>query len=129
MLKKLLIYVFPTQYNFFFLSGSKKFELEIPRQSLVSELCNEIERETQLPPSCQRIIYNGRTINQTSEDLKKNIGSLGLKSPAKILVLGKKPDEEDPSYKIMKEWGVSCESASTQLNNIEKDLQDMDKVD
>lgn len=102
--------------------------LEISPQSLLVDLCIQIEKETDLPVSCQRIIYNGRTLNHRPEELKKDLGSIGLKSPAKILVLGKKPDEEDPNYKVMQKWESSCQSASNQLASIEKDLQDMEKV-
>lgn len=110
------------------IAGNKKFELELPFCSKVQDLCAEIEKETQLPVSCQRVIYNGRSLNGQPEDMKKDLGSLGLKSPAKILVLGKRPDEEDPNFKAMKPWEASCDSAEKQLTNFEKDIQDMENV-
>lgn len=94
----------------------------------MGELCAEIERETEIPVPCQRVIYNGRALNNQAEDMKKNLQSLGLKSPAKILVLGKKPDEEDENYKLMKKWELSCDAASNQLTNFQKDILEMERV-
>lgn len=112
----------------FLLSGNKKFELQVTFQTTVGDLCAEIERETEIPVHCQRIIYNGRSLNNQVEDLQKDLHSLGLKSPAKILVLGKKPDEEDENYKLMKKWEISCDSVTKQLTGFERDILDMERV-
>lgn len=112
----------------FIFSGSKKFELQVTFQTSVGELCAEIERETEIPVPCQRVIYNGRALNNQAEDMKKDLQSLGLKSPAKILVLGKKPDEEDENYKLMKKWESSCDSVSNQLTNFQKNILEMERV-
>ena len=113
---------------FFFVSGNKKFELQLTLKASVSDLCTEIERETEIPIHCQRVIYNGRALNNQPEDMTKDLGSLGLKSPAKILVLGKKPDEEDENYKLMKKWEISTDSISKQLTCFEKDILEMERV-
>lgn len=60
--------------------------------------------------------------------MNKDLRSLGLKSPAKVLVLGKKADEEDENYKLMKKWEVLCDSAARQLNGFEKDILEMERV-
>ena len=91
-------------------------------------MCTQIERETEIPVHCQRIIYNGRALNNQADDLQKDLRSLGLKSPAKVLVLGKKPDEEDENYKLMKKWEVSCDSVTRQLAGFEKDILEMERV-
>ena len=108
--------------------GNQKFELQVPSTTTITELCASIEKETQIPVHCQRVIYNGRALNGPNEDLNKSIEILGLKSPAKILVLGKKPDEEDDNYKVMKKWEVMCDSASKQLTEFHKEIDDMEKV-
>ena len=113
---------------FFFVSGNKKFELQLTLKASVSDLCTEIERETEIPIHCQRVIYSGRALNNQPEDMTKDLGSLGLKSPAKILVLGKKPDEEDENYKLMKKWEISTDSISKQLTCFEKDILEMERV-
>lgn len=112
----------------FLLSGNKKFELHVTFQTSVGDLCAEIERETEIPVHCQRIIYNGRALNNHAEDMNKHLGTLGLKSPAKVLVLGKKADEEDENYKLMKKWEVSCDSLARQLNGFEKDILELERV-
>lgn len=112
----------------FFLSGTKKFELHVTFQTSVGALCAEIERETEIPIHCQRVIYNGRALNNQPEDMSKDLQSLGLKSPAKILVLGKKPDEEDENYKLMKKWEISCDNATKQLTGFQKDILEMQRV-
>lgn len=94
----------------------------------MGELCNEIERETDIPIHCQRVIYNGRALNNQAEDMTKDLQVLGLKSPAKILVLGKKPDEEDENYKLMKQREISCDSISKQLVGFQKIVQEIDRV-
>lgn len=110
------------------LSGSKKFELQVTFQTTVGELCAEIEKETDIPVNCQRVIYNGRALNNHAEDMQKDLHNLGLKSPAKVLVLGKKPDEEDENYKLMKKWEISCDSVTNQVSSIEKDILEMERV-
>lgn len=112
----------------FLVSGSKKFEFHLTYQTSVEDLCTEIERETDIPIDCQRVIYNGRALNNHPGDMKKDLKSLGLKSPAKILVLGKKPDEEDENYKLMKKWESSCDAVSIQLSNFQKDILEMERV-
>jgi len=107
---------------------NQKFELRLPSNTTVSELCVAIEKETQLPVRCQRIIYNGRALNNQSEDLSKDLQSAGLKTPARILVLGKKADEEDENYQVMKKWENLCDSVSNQLSGYHDDIQDMEKV-
>lgn len=94
----------------------------------MSDLCNEIEKETEIPVHCQRVIYNGRALNSQAEDMTKELSSFGLKSPAKILVLGKKPDEEDENYKLMKKWELSCDSITKQLSNHQNDIQEIERV-
>jgi len=42
-------------------------------------------------------------------------------------VLGKKPDEEDENYKMMKKWEGSCDTAAGKLQAIHSDLQEMEK--
>jgi len=106
---------------------NQKFELRLPSNTTVSELCVAIEKETQLPVRCQRIIYNGRALNNQSEDLSKDLQSAGLKTPARILVLGKKADEEDENYQVMKKWENLCDSVSNQLSGYHDDIQDMEK--
>ncbi|KAK4036756.1 hypothetical protein OUZ56_028795 [Daphnia magna] len=108
-------------------NGNKKFELHVTFQTSVGDLCAEIERETEIPVHCQRIIYNGRALNNHAEDMNKHLGTLGLKSPAKVLVLGKKADEEDENYKLMKKWEVSCDSLARQLNGFEKDILELER--
>ncbi|EFX77677.1 hypothetical protein DAPPUDRAFT_321206 [Daphnia pulex] len=108
-------------------NGSKKFELQVTFQTTVGELCAEIEKETDIPVNCQRIIYNGRALNNHAEDMQKDLHNLGLKSPAKVLVLGKKPDEEDENYKLMKKWEISCDSVTNQVSSIEKDILEMER--
>ena len=60
--------------------------------------------------------------------MQKELKTLGLKSPVKILVVGKKPDEEDESYQLMKKWESSCDSSAQKLNAIQHDVEDMEKV-
>ena len=108
--------------------GSKKFELQLPSNSTVSDLCEAIEKETQLPVHCQRVVYNGRALNKQKVDLVKGLQTLGLKSPAKILVLGKRADEEDENHQMMKKWEDLCESVSKQLSSFHDEIQDMEKV-
>jgi hypothetical protein len=60
--------------------------------------------------------------------MQKDLHNLGLKSPAKVLVLGKKPDEEDENYKLMKKWEISCDSVTNQVSSIEKDILEMERV-
>ena len=60
--------------------------------------------------------------------MQKELKSLELKSPVKILVVGKKPDEEDESYKMMKKWESSCDSSAQMLNALQHDIEDMEKV-
>ena len=91
-------------------------------------MCNEIEKETELPVHCQRVIHNGRSLNNSPEDLKKELSSFGLKSPAKIMVFGKKPDEEDDNYKMMKKWELACDSSAQKLSALQHDIGDMEKV-
>jgi hypothetical protein len=43
-------------------------------------------------------------------------------------VLGKKPDEEDENYKMMKKWEGSCDTAAGKLQAIHSDLQEMEKA-
>jgi len=107
--------------------GSKKFELQLPSNSTVSDLCEAIEKETQLPVHCQRVVYNGRALNKQKVDLVKGLQTLGLKSPAKILVLGKRADEEDENHQMMKKWEDLCESVSKQLSSFHDEIQDMEK--
>ena len=111
-----------------FLAGGDKFELRISSLQVVADLLNGIEKITEVPVNYQRVIYNGRTINGKSEDLNMDLRSFGLKSPAKILVFGKKPDEEDGNYKLMKNSQVCCDSASLKLSSLQNVIQDMEKV-
>ena len=83
---------------------------------------------TELPVHFQRVIHNGRALNNTTDDMQKELKSFGLKSPVKILVVGKKPDEEDESYKMMKKWESSCDSSAQTLNTLQHDIEDMEKV-
>lgn len=94
----------------------------------VQELCSIIEKETNLPVPYQKIIHNGRTLNNNSKDLSRELKAFGLKSPSKILVLGKTPDEEDENFKIMKKWETFCESSEKQLINIQHDIESIEKV-
>jgi len=107
--------------------GNQKFELALPSTTTISDLCVAIEKETQLPIHCQRVIYNGRALNSQKEDLLKDLQSMGLKTPAKILVLGKKADQEDENYQEMKKWENLCDSVSRELSGYHEDVQDMEK--
>jgi len=107
--------------------GNQKFQLELPSTTTVSDLCIAIEKETKLPVHCQKVIYNGRALNCPNEDLRKDLQSVGLKSPAKILVIGKIADQEDENYQVMKKWENLCDSVSSQLSVYHDDIQDMEK--
>lgn len=108
--------------------GNKKFELQVSPQCTVGELCSLLEKETSLLVQYQKVIHNGRVLNNVPDDLEKELNVFGLKSPAKIIVLGKKPDEEDEKFQLMKKWEASCDSAEKQLCGIQGDIDDLEKV-
>ena len=63
-----------------------------------------------------------------SLDLNKELSSFGLKSPAKIMVFGKKPDEEDENFKLMKKWESACDSSAQKLSALQHEIEDIEKV-
>lgn len=44
------------------------------------------------------------------------------------MVFGKKPDEEDENFKLMKKWESACDSSAQKLSALQHEIEDMEKV-
>ncbi|XP_048254224.1 BAG family molecular chaperone regulator 1-like isoform X1 [Haliotis rufescens] len=80
------------------ISGPRKHELGmcLPEEEAgdvltVGHLTKAVTELTEIPQTCQRLIFKGRSLTKLDESLS----SLGVKQGSKIMLLGKKPESVD----------------------------------
>uniref|UniRef100_X1Z3Y4 Ubiquitin-like domain-containing protein n=1 Tax=Capitella teleta TaxID=283909 RepID=X1Z3Y4_CAPTE len=77
---------------------------------LVQHLAQEVERLTQVPVKGQKLIHKGKS------DQTKEISSLGLQNESKIMVIGKRFDNEEDE--MMMRMHVIEKDVNTQFNKL-----------
>ncbi|XP_060586291.1 BAG family molecular chaperone regulator 1-like isoform X2 [Ruditapes philippinarum] len=85
----------------------------------VKHLTDAVYKLTEIPAEAQKLIYKGKSL----KDLGEELTSLGLKSGAKVMLIGKKPvPQDDEDTRAMNEVEANLEKQDKKLSDITYEL-------
>ncbi|XP_066910896.1 BAG family molecular chaperone regulator 1-like isoform X1 [Clytia hemisphaerica] len=107
---------------------SKKFDVVLDAVEgeplTLSDLAKAVEKECEVPVNKQKLIYNGRTLNEYHSTLS----DLGVKNKSKIMVIGKKNSpEEDQLMKEIEQINKRTKELLKRLEDLQTDVKDASK--
>lgn len=96
--------------------------LENLEESTVEDLIALLEEKSGVPKESQKIIFKGRTLSDRSQSLD----TVGLKSGAKLMLIGKKfCPEEEAAFRQLDDLKTQCQTLASKLDEHQTDFENV----